>query len=313
MKERHVELPNKVLWSEAAVFAEGSQELCWGQPTWAEWWCWWITRDGPSSCQSIWPGSWHRLSSPWKTEPYRGAWGLSLGLDGGWAHCLQESCAGGEPFFSAREELREQTCRLWSGRDDRKKVCRSSPRLHRYKSPNTQLYWRTHRDSLSLSGWETDTLIMTKAGSFCFEHHDTGTQIDWRNGLTEHWGPLMGGDLSAQKWWETCVCSVPHWTPQYKRDVTNWSECHTGPWWSLRERETSVMWCETERQNCSAWRRECSWENYPNTWWGTKGDKVKLILVVLSERERGKGQKTEIQKIPLKSKEKYSTVGMTEH
>lgn len=28
VKERHVELPKNVLWSEGAVSAEGSQELC---------------------------------------------------------------------------------------------------------------------------------------------------------------------------------------------------------------------------------------------------------------------------------------------
>lgn len=98
-----------------------------------------------------------------------------------------------------------------------------------------------------------------------------------------------------------------------KRDVTNWSECHTDPWLSWRDSGTSAIWCEAERQNCSAWRRECSWEkSYPNIWWGSKADKVKLILVGSVRGKEAKGKKLKYRKF-LKGKERYSAVGMTEH
>lgn len=231
VKERHVELPNKVLWSAAAVLAEGSQELCWGQPAWAEGWWWCLTRDGPSSCQSIWAESWHRWSSPWKTQPYRGAWGFFLGLDGRWAHCLQELWAGGGPFFSPREELWEQICRLWSGRDDRKKLFRSSPKLCRYKSLNIQLYWRWHRNSLSwkmetdtgLSGWETETLTMTDAGSFCFEPHDLGLKQTEEMGcqsIGSHSGEVIS--LSAVVRNICMLCLSPDSPVQQRHDKLEW-------------------------------------------------------------------------------------------
>lgn len=167
---------------------------------------------------------------------------------------------------------------------------------------NTQLYWRRYRESLSLSGWEMETLKTTKAGSFWLEHHDIGTPRDWRNRLMEHWEPLRGGDHSSllsrgEKHLDTVSSTgLPSSKETWQTGVsaTQAHDDHKGS-------GASATWCETERQNCSAWRRERSREkSYPNTWWRSRGDKVKLSLVVLGERKRGKGQKLKYRKFHVK-------------
>ena len=54
--------------------------------------------------------------------PGASRWGWGWGCCGRWAHCLQEVCAGGGPFFSPRKELRDEIGKLRSSRDDEKEV-----------------------------------------------------------------------------------------------------------------------------------------------------------------------------------------------